>query len=112
MKHPLVDVLTKWPGGAKGYLIIDALDVSRGGEPLSVFKGLIKDVMNGCAGRWFVIASIQSFDIQHGGELKGLFSGKPPVPEYVEPNLDRVRHFRLPSLSCKELMTSLANTFS
>ena len=109
LKHPLIDVLTKWPGSAKGYLIIDALDASRGGEALNIFKGLIKDVMNSCAGRWIVIVSIQSFYIQHGKELRNLFSGEPPIPENVETNLDAVQHFRLPLLSCKELI-SLINT--
>lgn len=101
LEHALLDVLEAWDGTQPGWLIIDALDATRGGSGEGAFRTLIQRVLE-MPGRWRVIASIRTFDLRMGQQLRSLFKGKPPVPEFAEPVFTDVRHIRVPHWSAKE----------
>lgn len=108
LEHPLLDVLAKWPGNGPAYLIIDALDATRGGPAEAVFKALIAGVMGFPGGRWRVIASIRSFDLRLGRQLRECFKGAPPSDQLADPAFSMVRHVSIPGWTDGELATILA----
>lgn len=95
LRHPVLDVLEAWDGPRQGWLIIDALDATRGGRGEGVFRGLIQRVMHR-SGRWRVIASIRSFDLRMGHQLREAFGGSPPVRSLADPAFSAVRHVTVP----------------
>ncbi|ADO47960.1 ATP-binding protein [[Enterobacter] lignolyticus] len=95
LDHSLTDVLEAWDGTSDGWLIIDALDATRGGKGEAVFRPLIEQVLNQ-KGRWRVIASIRSFDLRMGRKLRDLFKGHPPVAERADMQFSSVRHIVIP----------------
>ena len=44
LEHSLTDVLQAWDGSSQGWLIIDALDATRGGKGEAVYLPLIEQV--------------------------------------------------------------------
>ena len=74
LKHSLLDVLQAWDGAKPAWLIIDALDATRGGKGEGVFRNLIEQTLEQ-KGRWRVIASIRTFDLQMGQKFRSLFKG-------------------------------------
>jgi hypothetical protein len=94
----LLEVLRNWPGSKKGLLLIDALDASRGGPSEAVFANLLDKAARELGHRWSVVASIRTFDLKNGIRYRTLMTGQPPDPAYVEPGLERIRHFRIPQL--------------
>ena len=58
-------MLEAWDGPTDGWLIIDALDATRGGKGEGAFRTLIERVLS-LKGRWKVIASIRTFDLRMG----------------------------------------------
>ena len=103
IKHELPDVLKAWDGQGPAWLIIDALDATRGGGGEAAFRVLIDRTLNG-DGRWRVIASIRSVDLRMGRKFRDLFEGPPPDAEFIDPTLENVRHLKVPSWSEQELM--------
>ena len=75
--HELPDVLGAWDGSGSGFVLIDALDTSRGGPGEAAFKRLIEAVIE-LNGRWSVVASIRTFDLRLGQNFRTLFKGTPP----------------------------------
>ena len=88
-------MLEAWDGVGPGWLIIDALDATRGGKAESVFRTLIAQVLGRCR-RWRVVASIRTFDLRMGQQFRSLFSGTPPDAGLAEPGFSNVRHVRIP----------------
>jgi hypothetical protein len=76
LTHDLQDVLANWHGGAKGYLILDALDAARNFETQIVLKNAIADLQLQQT-RWHIIASIREYDLRHGTDWQRLFAGYP-----------------------------------
>lgn len=109
LDHGLVDTLDAWDGAAPGWLIIDALDAARGGKGEGVFRDLIKQVMER-NGRWRVIASIRTFDLQMGEQFQTLFKGTPPIASLHVQGLQNVRHVQIPLWSSKEFQQLLDHT--
>ncbi|EGF8259430.1 ATP-binding protein [Escherichia coli] len=101
LKHSLTDVLEAWDGPSQGWLIIDALDATRGGKGEAVFRPLIEQVL-AWGGRWKIIASIRSFDLRMGVKLRDLFKGVPPVAKRADALFSSVRHIVIPRWSDDE----------
>jgi hypothetical protein len=94
LEHPIRDVLERWPGTEPAYLLIDGLDAARGGPAEAIYKRLITEILELPDQRWRVIASVRTFDLKAGQQLKPLFNGSPPDPDHREEgaDLDQVRH--------------------
>lgn len=107
LKRPLIEVLQAWDGAQPGWLIIDALDATRGGRGEGVFRTLIEQILEQPS-RWRVIASIRTFDLRMGQQFRALFQGPPPVGGLVEKEFSNVRHIRVPSWSAAEFTRLLA----
>lgn len=102
LHHDLVEVLRAWDGSKVGWLVVDALDATRGGQGEGVFRALIKRVIE-MNGRWRVVASIRSFDLRMGQQFRALFNGKPPVAALTDSGFAAVRHVAVPNWSDNEL---------
>ncbi|MCL6688081.1 hypothetical protein M8R19_05065 [Pseudomonas sp. R3.Fl] len=98
LQHPLLDVLEAWDGPEPAYLVVDALDATRGGRGEGVFRTLIERVLES-KGRWNVVASIRSFDLRMGQQFRALFKGAPPAPSLADPSFAGVQHIQVPSWS-------------
>ncbi|MGF6924286.1 hypothetical protein [Paraburkholderia sp. 40] len=88
----LEDVLANWGGARRGFLVIDALDASRGGVTESVFRVLIERVLASSGMQWTVIASIRTFDLRQGEKLRRLFAGQPAADGMCDKSFHNVRH--------------------
>jgi hypothetical protein len=106
LEHGLIDTLAAWDGVGPGWLVIDALDATRGGKGEGVFRSLIEQVLER-GGRWRVIASIRSFDLRMGQQFRSLFKGTPPVEHLQEAGFASVRHICVPSWSQGEFQQLL-----
>ncbi|WP_244604597.1 MULTISPECIES: ATP-binding protein [Mesorhizobium] len=98
LRHGLVETLDAWDGPDPGWLIVDALDATRGGKGEGVFRTLIERVLES-GGRWRVIASIRTFDLRMGQQFRALFKGTPPIAALQESGFPKVRHVRVPTWS-------------
>ncbi|ACI58859.1 conserved hypothetical protein (plasmid) [Rhizobium leguminosarum bv. trifolii WSM2304] len=107
LTHGVVETLKAWDDTEPAWLIIDALDATRGGRGEGVFRTLIEQVM-ASGGRWNVIASIRTFDLRMGQQFRTLFKGTPPVEGMMEPGFPAVRHVRVPSWTQSEFAQLLA----
>lgn len=101
LEHPLTEVIEAWDGQDRAWLIIDALDAARGGKTEAVFRGLLAEVEQ-MSGRWIVVASIRSFDLQMGTQYRTLFAGKPPSLAHADRRFTSVRHVAVPSWTPRE----------
>lgn len=101
LQHPIIDVITAIPGKRPAYLIIDALDASRGGIAETTYKMLIEKV-NRLEG-WHVIASVRTFDLQMGFDWRRMFEGLPFNDEHADSEFKSVRHIKIPTLIEAEL---------
>ncbi|QEI05670.1 ATP-binding protein [Pigmentiphaga aceris] len=95
LRHPLLDVLEAWDGLEPAYLIVDALDATRGGRGEGVFRALIERVVER-KGRWNVIASIRNFDLRMGQQFRALFKGTPPDVLLADPSFGQIQHIQVP----------------
>lgn len=102
LKHSLLEVIEAWDGPGPAWLIVDALDATRGGKGEGAFRALIERVV-GMNGRWRVVASIRTFDLRMGRTFRDVFKGRPPSPALVDPEFRGVRHIRVPLWSSEEL---------
>lgn len=109
LDHGLVETLDAWDGVDPGWLVIDALDAARGSKGEGVFRSLIKRVMER-KGRWRVIASIRTFDLQMGEQFQTLFKGHPPIASLQVQGLQKVRHVQIPLWSPTEFQQLLDHT--
>jgi hypothetical protein len=94
LHHPIRDVLEHWPGTTPAYLLIDGLDAARGGPAEAIYRRLITETIELPEERWRVVATVRTFDLKAGQQLKPLFRGIPPDAAYRETGVDfdRVRH--------------------
>ncbi|MFJ5451651.1 hypothetical protein ACIPT4_01190 [Pectobacterium jejuense] len=103
LQHPLIDVLSAWPGQGRGVLVIDALDASRGGYSEGVFASLIEGLQVRLEEKWSVVASIRSFDLRNGKRFMRAMAGTPPDNTYIDSTVANVRHFQIPLLTEHEM---------
>lgn len=106
LAHPLLDVIEAWEGTGPAYLIIDALDATRGGRGESVFRALIERVIER-KGRWNIVASIRNFDLRMGQQLRSLFKGTPPHAPLADSSFLNVAHIEVPPWSESEFQQLL-----
>ena len=102
LKHSLLEVLEAWDGTGPAWLIIDALDATRGGQGEGVFRTLITQILERCQ-RWHVVASIRTFDLRMGQQFRTLFTGTPPNSDLARSEFSNVRHINIPPWSKSEL---------
>lgn len=107
LRHPVRDVLANWPGIEPAFLVIDALDASRGNASEAVFRQLITEALALPRRRWRVLASIRSFDLSLGRQFRMLFQGTPPDPACADPAFPSVRHIHVPPWTEIELAALL-----
>lgn len=101
LDHDLPAVLGAWDGPEPAFLLIDALDASRGRSGEAAFKRLIESVVE-LAGRWTVVASIRIFDLRLGQNFRSLFKGTPPEKVLQGDGFANVRHIQIPPWSDDE----------
>ena len=101
LNHSLLEVMEAWDGPGGAWLILDSLDAVRGGHGDPAFRLLIQKVLES-KGRWRVIASIRSFDLRMGQQLRSLFKGEPYRPDFADSDFPQVNHFLVPSWSKSE----------
>lgn len=101
LEHDLVKVLEAWDGPSDGWLVVDALDATRGGQGEGAFRTLIERVL-ALKGRWKIVASIRTFDLRMGVRFRELFAGSPANPDYRDVAFPTVRHLLVPPWSEKE----------
>lgn len=106
LEHDLVSVLEGWDGPTDGWLVIDALDATRGGKGEGAFRTLIERVLR-LKGRWKVVASIRTFDLRMGVRFRELFQGRPAHRDYQDSAFSTVRHLEVPSWSPAEFLRVL-----
>lgn len=106
LDHDLVSVLQAWGGPTDGWLVIDALDATRGGKGEGAFRTLIERVL-ALKGRWKVIASIRTFDLRMGVRFRELFKGRPAHADFQDCTFAMVRHLAVPSWSADEFQRVL-----
>lgn len=107
LDHDLPAVLGGWDGPEPAFLLIDALDASRGGSGEAAFKRLIEFVVE-LGGRWTVVASIRTFDLRLGHNFRALFRGTPPDRALQGDGFGDVRHIQIPAWSEEEFAQLLA----
>lgn len=107
LENELVKVLEAWDGPTGGWLIIDALDATRGGRGEGAFRVLIERLL-ALEGRWKVVASIRTFDLRMGVRFRELFPGRPPDSAYRDPSFLTVRHLLVPPWTQQEFEQVLA----
>lgn len=93
LEHPLLEVLKQVPGPRPAYLLLDALDASRGGGPEETYCQLLEAVAT--LPDWVAVASVRTFDLKRGKAWQRLFRGPAPVPEYTNEDFNSVRHLHL-----------------
>ncbi|HEX6860981.1 MAG TPA: hypothetical protein VF138_12385 [Caulobacteraceae bacterium] len=101
LEKPLIDVLAAMPGERPAYLMIDALDAARGGLADSTYRQLLEAVS--ALDGWRVVASVRSFDLRMGKDLRRSFIGSPPDAAFAEPTFSTVRHLHVPLLDAAEI---------
>jgi len=97
LEHPLLDVLQQVPGSRPAFLLLDALDASRGGMAEAPYKKLLAAVA--AWPDWHVVASVRSFDLRLGQDWKSLFRGRAPFTEYSDSSFAAVRHLHVGPLN-------------
>ncbi|MFG1364057.1 hypothetical protein [Xanthobacter versatilis] len=94
LQHDLPAVLGAWDGPGPSFLLIDALDASRGGSGEAAFKRLIESVIE-LNGRWTVVASIRTFDLRLGQNFRTLFKGTATERALQGEGFTNVRHVQI-----------------
>jgi hypothetical protein len=102
LEHPVTEVLVNWPGLDPGFLIVDALDAARDDTVGRTLRSVMREVVKS-GGRWRVLASVREYDLRYGAELRKLFAGPPPMPEFSAGDLVNVRHILVSELTDPEL---------
>ena len=101
LENRVTEVIRAFDGNRPAYLFLNALDSVRGGPADTVYRKLIREVS--ALDGWSVVASVRSFDLRMGRELRSLLSGQPPEPQFAENAFGTVRHIHIPVFSDTEI---------
>ncbi|MBM7866994.1 hypothetical protein GTO89_11115 [Heliobacterium gestii] len=102
LEHDLDEVLENWSGDQPAFLVIDALDAARSERTAQMLSNLLARIVR-TKSRWRVVASIRKFDLRHSRDLRIVFSGRPPLDDYKDPEFSGVCHVQVPTFSEEEL---------
>lgn len=101
LEHSVLDVLKNIPVDNKAYLVLDALDATRGGPAELAYRKLVQEVS--LLPGWQVVASVRTFDLKLGLEWRKLFRGSAPDASFSDRAFPTVRHVHVPLLSEEEI---------
>lgn len=101
LDHDLADVLDRWPGGRRRYLVVDGLDETRGRPAVPALRRLVERTM--ASGSWVPVVAVRRFDLRYSAELRDLFRGATSASPYAEPEFSDTRHVVVGDLSDPEL---------
>ncbi|MGJ1384937.1 hypothetical protein ACR782_01955 [Sphingobacterium spiritivorum] len=101
LEHAILDVLKNIPVDNKAYLVLDALDATRGGPAELAYRKLVQEIS--LLPGWQVVASIRTFDLKLGLEWKKLFRGSAPDASFSDRAFPTVRHVHAPLLGEEEI---------
>lgn len=105
LEHQILEVILNWPGDRAGFVVIDALDATRGDPAGDALLTLMRAIINANT-RWHVVASIRKYDLRYSHELRNLFRGSLSVavaPELRDSEFSGQRHVNVPLFSDSEL---------
>lgn len=102
LEHGIIDVLANGFDRPLNFLVIDALDASRGGPSEHVFATLINRVISELPG-WRVVATVREFDLRLGKRFQDAFRGKPPHPSFAHSDFPTVRNVHVRQWSDSEI---------
>jgi hypothetical protein len=103
LDHSIIDVLANGFDRPLNFLVIDALDASRGGPSEQVFATLINRVITELPG-WRVVATVREFDLRLGKRFQDAFRGKPPAPSFAHSDFPNVRNVHVKPWSDSEIL--------
>jgi hypothetical protein len=98
LSRPLDQALLEWTGADPATLVVDALDAARGGEDRARLAALVTALARS---RWQVVATVRTYDILYGPQLRAAFAG-PEIPAdaaQLDDRLRGVRHLRVDDLT-------------
>jgi hypothetical protein len=105
LEHDILDVISNWPGDRTAFLVIDALDASRGDPAGAALVSLMDSVVRK-KGRWRVVASIRKYDLRYSPVLRELFRTQITAgvsPEFQDAEFALERHVNVPLFTDTEL---------
>ncbi len=101
LEHTILDVLKNIPVDNRAYLVLDALDATRGGPAEFAYRKLVQEVS--LLPGWHIVASVRTFDLKLGLEWRKLFRGLAPNTSFSDRAFLTVRHIHVPLLSEEEI---------
>jgi hypothetical protein len=101
LDHELSDVLDRWPRARRRYLIVDALDQTRGTAAVPALRRLVERVFAG--GSWTVVVAVRRFDLRYSSALRAMFAGVLPAGPTADSEFADIRHIAVGNLSDAEL---------
>jgi hypothetical protein len=102
LSRPLDQALLEWTGADLAMLVVDALDAARGGEGRMRLAALVTAL---AGSRWQVVATVRTYDVLYGPQLRAAFAGPELTsdPGRLDDRLRGVRHLRVDDLTDAEL---------
>lgn len=105
LEHEILDTISNWPGNKNGFLVIDALDATRGDPAGAALVTLMNAVVRKKS-RWRVAASIRKYDLRYSPVLRELFriqTASGISAEFRDTEFSFVRHVNVPLFTDNEL---------
>jgi hypothetical protein len=103
LRKDLGQVLSGWMGPGPGTLVIDGMDATRLAAPSPALLAMLEAL----PGRWRVIVTARTFDLQYSPQWRRLFRGVPVDPSRADARLSDVRHLVAGSLTDTEIQQLL-----
>lgn len=101
LDHDIVEVLDRWPGAPPRFLIVDALDQTRGTPAVPAIRRLVERVV--ATGSWTVIIAVRRFDLRYSSDLRASFAGTDGEARFQDPEFAGTRHVAVGDFTDAEL---------
>jgi hypothetical protein len=101
LEHDIDQVLVGWPHGMRRYLIVDALDQTRGTGAVAALRKVVERVV--AAGVWTAIVAVRRFDLRYSMDIRRSFAGRVPPGPLTDREFADVRHVAVGDFSDAEL---------
>lgn len=105
LEHEILEVMLNWSGSRTAFLVIDALDATRGDPSGAALFALMQAVTRE-QNRWRVVASIRKYDLRYSPILRQLFRHRGPTvigQEFQDAEFSLERHVNVPLFTEAEL---------